>query len=58
MKLTIPPNFQAALKKDIDITTNNFHTEVQILTEQIPNIFKNLTEPLINAIQIGVRLPD
>lgn len=53
MELTMPANFQAALGKDIAITTNNFHTEVQIFTEQIPKIFKYLAEPLTNAIQVG-----
>lgn len=48
MKLTILANFQATLEKDIATTTNNFHTEVQILTEQIPKVFKYLTEPLQN----------
>lgn len=58
MKLTTPAKFQAVLEKDIAITTNNFHTEVQIIMEDIPKILKYLTEPLTNAIQVGVRLPD
>lgn len=51
MKLTIPANLQAALEKDIAITTNNFHTEVQIFMGQITKILKYLTEPLTNAFE-------
>lgn len=44
MKLTTPTIFQAVLEKDILVTTNNFYIEVQILKEQIPKLFKYLTE--------------
>lgn len=43
-ELNNPTIFQAMLKKDIVVMTNNFYTKVQILTEQIPKLVTYLAE--------------